>query len=74
MSKPLSRFAAELVIGYVIGYTLTELYTALRPVTLTDEIRNWMETNRGRFAQYLAQRDRDALRERLAQPAPRDDD
>lgn len=60
----LPRFAAQVLVGYLIF----ELYIALRPANLTQQISEWMESNRGRFAQFYAQRDRHLG------DAPRDDE
>lgn len=46
------------LVGVIVGYALFELYLALRPPNLTDQITEWMETSRGRFASYLAERQR----------------
>lgn len=52
--KSLTRVGAEILLGYL----MFELYLALRPANLTEQISEWMETSRGRFARYYAERDR----------------
>lgn len=46
------------LVGVIVGYALFELYLALRPPNLTEQITEWMETAHGRFASYLASRPR----------------
>lgn len=54
----------EWAAAIVISYAIMELYLVLRPVDLSDQIGAWLETSRGRFETYYAERRRGDERDR----------
>ena len=49
-----------LVLGTLVTYALFELYIALRPADLTDQLRDFLDTAHGRFETfYVDWRQRD---------------
>ena len=51
MKEPLNSF-----VGAILGYAAWELYVALRPDDLTEQMRDFMETAHGKFESYYAER------------------
>jgi hypothetical protein len=50
--------ALDVVIVTLLSYALMELYQALRPPDLTDQIEEYLGTVRGKFEQFYAERQR----------------
>lgn len=64
-----ARSAAGFLLATLAGYALFELYLALRPDDLTEEIRRFLDSAPGRFESYYAERRRARERDD-AGPAP----
>lgn len=49
----------EILLVTFATYALMELYLALRPADLTDQIQDWFESAHGKFEAFLAARERE---------------
>lgn len=47
--------ALEFVMVTALGYAVMELYIALRPADLTDQLTEWLDTAHGRFETFYAE-------------------
>ena len=43
------------LLATILGYVAWEVYLALRPPDLTEQLRSWLGTTHGRFEQFYAE-------------------